>query len=110
VVGSFNDATVPARIQASTAGQPVTPGAPPSTLQIYPNSGSTAGGSPVTISGSGFTGVTSVTIGGTAATGVVLNNDGMISATSPAHAAGSVNVVVTTPVSTSTLVGGYAYH
>jgi IPT/TIG domain len=108
-VQSFNDADIPSRIKNSTSSQPVVPG-PPSVLEIFPTSGPVAGGTSVTIAGSGFTSASSVKIGGTNATGVVVNNDGMISAVSPAHAAGAVDVAVTTPVGTNTLTAGFTYH
>jgi hypothetical protein len=51
-----------------------------------------------------------VSLGGTAASGVTVVNSSTITATSPAHAAGAVNVVVTNTDSQSgTLTGGYSY-
>jgi hypothetical protein len=108
-VQSFSDASIPARIQCSTATQPVTPGASPSVVEIYPTSGPVAGGTALTIAGSGFTGATAVTIGGTAATGRSVVNDGCITCTSPAHTAGAANVAVTTPEGTNTLTGAFTY-
>jgi hypothetical protein len=75
---------------------------------LSPDQGPTSGGTVVTISGSGFTGVTSVTFGGTPATSFTLNSDSQITATAPAHAAGTAQVVVTTPSGTST-GAPYAY-
>jgi hypothetical protein len=60
---------------------------------ISPNMGPAAGGTFVTISGSGFTGATAVTFGGTAASYVVMN-DTTISATAPVGTV-PANVVVT---------------
>ncbi len=73
----------------------------PSVYSIRPTSGPTSGGAVVTIGGGYFTGATG-TFGGVAAINVVLVNGGAsssatITATTPAHAAGYVNVVVTTP-------------
>jgi hypothetical protein len=65
---------------------------------IAPSSGPTAGGIPVTITGSGFTSATAVDFGTVAATNVVVNSAGtQITATSPAGTAGTVDVTVTTP-------------
>jgi len=51
-----------------------------------------------------------VTLGGTAATNITVVNSTTITATVPAHAAGSVNVVVTNGDGQSaTLAGGYTY-
>lgn len=67
---------------------------------ISPTSGPIAGGTVVTITGTGFTGATSVTFGGTPAVFTFVNAT-TITATSPAHAAGTVDVLVTTPAGTS---------
>src|SRR5262249_3367610 len=63
-------------------------------------SGPLAGGSAVTIRGTGFTGATAVDFGTTAATNVTVVNDTSITATSPAGT-GTVDVTVTTPAGTS---------
>jgi hypothetical protein len=72
----------------------------PAVTAVSPNTGPAAGGTPVTITGSGFTGATAVNFGTTAATGVVVVNDTTITAISPAGA-GIVDVTVTTPAGTS---------
>jgi len=64
---------------------------------IVPAAGPVAGNTPVTITGTGFTGATTVTFGGTAATSFSVGSDTSITAITPAHAAGAVNVVITTP-------------
>src|SRR4029077_3909786 len=72
--------------------------------------GSAAGGTPVTITGTGFLAGATVSLGGTAATGVTVVNSTSITATSPAHAGGAVNVVVTNSDGQSgTLSNGYTY-
>jgi hypothetical protein len=69
----------------------------PTFISIVPNEGPTAGNQAVTITGTNFVdgGSFGVTIGGVAATSVVRVNAGEITAVTPAHAAGSVDVVVT---------------
>jgi hypothetical protein len=64
---------------------------------ISPTTGSTAGGTVVTITGSGFTGATTVEFGTVAAASFTVNSDGSITATTPAEPAATVDVTVTTP-------------
>jgi hypothetical protein len=78
----------------SAAAAPVVKG-------ILPTSGTTAGGTVVTISGSGFTGATAVQFGSTAATSYTILSDTAITAIAPAEAAGTVDITVTTPGGTS---------
>ncbi len=88
-----------------TGGNPA-----PTVSAISPTSGTTAGGTAVTITGTGFLSGASVSLGGTAASGVSVVNSTTITATAPAHAAGAVNVVVTnTDAQTGTLTNGYTY-
>ncbi|MDB6120542.1 MAG: hypothetical protein JWO08_4323, partial [Verrucomicrobiaceae bacterium] len=70
---------------------------------------STLGGTVLTITGTGFTGATSVTIGGTAATGLSVTNDTTLTCTTPAHAAGTASVLVTTSGGTNTANSLYTY-
>jgi hypothetical protein len=72
----------------------------PVVTAVSPNSGSTAGGTLVTITGTSFTGATAVNFGTTPATNVTVVNDTTITANSPAGT-GTVDVTVTTPVGTS---------
>lgn len=86
------------------------PAPAPTITSISPNSGSYAGGTSVTITGSNYQTGATVTLGGTAATGVTVASSTSITATTPAHAVGAVNVVVTNPDSQSaTLTNGYTY-
>lgn len=77
--------------------------AAPNASNIDPDEGPTSGGTEVTITGSGLTGTTSVTFGGEDATGFTVDNDGQITATTPPHAPGTVDVVVTNPGGSDTL-------
>src|SRR6185503_21158417 len=67
----------------------------PSLSTVSPNSGGAAGGTSVTITGSGFTTGAIVMIGGAPAANVNVLNSTSIACTTPAHATGSVNVTVT---------------
>ena len=86
-------------------------GQTPTFTSIAPPSGPTAGGTPVTITGSNFVpgGSFGVTIGGANASGVYVNPT-TITATTPAHAAGAVNVVITNNDGQSdTGIGSFLY-
>jgi hypothetical protein len=81
----------------------------PTVSSINPNAGPVTGGTPVTITGTNFTAPATVTLGGAAATGVSVVSATTITATTPAHAAGIVDVAVTTGGSTASLANGYQY-
>ena len=97
--------------QSTTNPPPPPSGNPAPTVSgVSPTSGTTAGGTPVTITGTGFLAGATVSLGGTAATGVTVVSSTSIRAIAPAHAAGGVNVVVTNTDSQSgTLPSGYTY-
>lgn len=76
-----------------------------------PISGPSAGGTTVTISGSGFQAGVSVTFGGLGATSVSLTNSSTIVAVTPVHSSGSVTVTVTNSSGDSaTLPSGFNFH
>lgn len=79
----------------------------PVIASITPDEGDVAGGETVVITGTNLHNA-AVTFGGSQA-GIVFNNGTVIVVTTPAHAAGQVNVVVTTPGGTDTEVNGYEY-
>jgi len=83
---------------------------PPVVTGISPTSGSTAGGTEITITGSGFTGATSVSFGLDLMTPSVVSDDTIV-VTSPAHAPGTVHLRVTTPggISGSTSADNFIY-
>lgn len=84
-------------------------GAIPNPQEIYPVKGQEAGGTPVTISGTLFTGATSVLFDGEAATNFVVVNDTTITCETPAGTAGLVDVVVVHANGNGTLVDGFEY-
>ena len=87
----------------------VTGGSAPTITTISPNSGSTKGGTAVTITGTNFVSGATVTVGGTAATNVTAVSSTSITATTPVHAAGAVNVVVSDSSGSGTLTKGFTY-
>lgn len=82
---------------------------PPALASLAPTSGTPFGGTTVTLTGSGFTAADTVTFGGNAAA-VTFDSATQLTVTTPAHSAGTVDVVVTNVNGTSTLVGGYTYN
>jgi hypothetical protein len=74
---------------------------PPGVTSVSPAGGPAAGGTRVTLTGTGFTGATAVRFGTTAGTGITVNSASSLAVTAPAHAAGTVHVTVTTPGGTS---------
>jgi IPT/TIG domain-containing protein len=82
----------------------------PTVTSITPNTGTTAGGTSVTIRGTGFLAGATVSLGGTTATAVNVVSSTSITATTPAHAAGAVSVVViNSDAQSGSLTNGYTY-
>jgi hypothetical protein len=82
---------------------------PPTISGISPASGSTAGGTTVTLTGTNFASGATVTIGGVAATGVTVISSTSLRAVTGARAAGAADVVVAVGTQTATLARGYTY-
>lgn len=97
---------------ACPGSNPTTPTPPqpgPTIASVTPSSGSTLGGTAVTITGTNFTGSLAVMLGGVAATDVRVSGTVSITAVAPAHAAGAVDVVVAAGTGTATLTSGFTY-
>ena len=73
----------------------------PAVTSVSPLSGPLAGDSSVTISGTGLLGASAVSFGSTAATSYSVSSATQITALSPSAAAGTVDVIVSTPSGTS---------
>ncbi len=86
-----------------------TPSSLPTVSNVSPSSGSTAGGTAVTITGTNFATGATVTFGGTAATNVAVVNSTTITATTPAGSAGAVTVTVTVGGQSGSLASGFSY-
>jgi hypothetical protein len=83
---------------------------PPTITTIAPSSGSTAGGTTVTITGTGFAAGATVVFDGTHATNVTVVSATEITVTAPAHAqAGPVDVTVFVGTQGAALLHGYTY-
>ena len=83
--------------------------AQPTVTGVSPSSGTTAGGTAVTITGTNFVAGAGVTFGATAATNVVVVSSTTITATTPAGSAGGVTVTVTVSGQSGSLANGYTY-
>jgi hypothetical protein len=89
--------------------EPVTSGIVPAITAVSPSSGPTAGGTSVTITGSGFTGAVAVNFGNGQATYTV-NSDTQVTVTVPAGAAtGPVDVTILGPNGPNPIGSIYTY-
>ncbi|RKN12237.1 cell shape-determining protein [Streptomyces radicis] len=102
----------PVEITVTTADGTTDPGvlyfyaAEPVLTALSPPSGPVAGGTTVTLTGTGLLGTTAVTFGSSPATSFAVVSDTQVTAVAPPRAAGTVPVTVTTPSGTS---NGLAY-
>ncbi len=81
----------------------------PTVTSIAPGTGSSAGGQSVTVHGTGFRGSAALYLGGVRASVTAISSTDM-TATTPPHPAGTVNVTVTNADGQSgTLAGAYAF-
>lgn len=82
----------------------------PTLTAVAPVSGPTTGGTLLTLTGTGFAPGATVTIGGTAATNVIIVAPELARVVIPAHAAGTVDVVLTNDdTQSATLTSGFTY-
>ena len=93
-----NQAVMQLFLDAASSTSPV-----PVVSSIDPNSGPEAGGTPVIITGTGFTGATGVGFGVTGSVEVSVDSDTQIQATSP-PGQGTVDITIVTPGGTSATV------
>ena len=93
----------------STKVKVIVPLAPVMT-SINPTSGTELGGTSVTIAGNNFRSGATVTFGDTAAAGVGVASSDTISATTPTHPVGTVDIIITNPSGLAdTLLGGFTF-
>ena len=94
----------------SASGQTFTYNTAPTLSSVSPSAGALAGGTTLTVNGSGFSGTPTVTVGGNPCTGVTVGSAIQLTCTLPSGTAGAANVVLTNPDSqTATLAGAYTY-
>jgi hypothetical protein len=96
--------------QSATLAQAFTYSVPgPTVVTVAPNTGTSSGGTPVTITGTNFLAGATVSFGARTATDVIVVNDTTITARTPLGPASeqlAVNVTVTNPDSTSATANG----
>jgi hypothetical protein len=92
----------------SSSGQSYTYVDAPTVTTVSPSSGTTSGGTAVTLTGTDLTTTTSVTVGGTVAPFAVVSST-TASVVTPPGSAGAADVVVTTTGGSATVVGGFTY-
>jgi hypothetical protein len=98
------------QVVSSLFGNEITVNPPlPVITLISPSSGTTLGGTVVTINGSGFIGATQVNFGTVVAATFTVVNAGKITATSPSENSGTVDISVHTPGGTNASVGADRY-
>ena len=115
-------AVTPARVSGGVTVDVITPGGVaraadvftyvagmPTISTITPNTGTTSGGTTITINGTNLIGTTSVTIGGVAATSVNVVSSTQVTAVTPAGTAGVKDVLLTTAGGSVTTSGGFNY-
>jgi hypothetical protein len=114
-VGAKNVVVTNPDTQTSNTNITFTYAAAPTVTSVTPNAGITAGGTAVTIIGTGFYGggstsaVSAVKFGSSNAASYTVNSDTRISAVTPPGTAHTVNVVITTSGGDGTLNNGYTY-
>jgi uncharacterized repeat protein (TIGR01451 family) len=102
--GTFTESYAPTMLTL-TAGPPSL-----TVTGVTPGRGGISGGTVVAIAGTNFSSGATVTFGGNPATNVVFNNSTSLTATTPAHAVGLVDVTVTNPsTQAATLQNGFTY-
>lgn len=85
------------------------PSAAPTITTVTPTTGSTDGGTKITITGTNLTGTTKVTLDGTPTTNLTVISPTQVTATTPTHTAGAVDLTLTTAGGTVTKTAAYTY-
>jgi hypothetical protein len=101
--------TSPGGTSATSSADLYTYDARPTVSSVSPAAGPTTGGNTVTITGTNFLSGAGVRFGGTASGSVTFVSATQLKAVAPAHAAGTVDVTVSTPGGTSAIVAGDHY-
>ncbi|MHA6510733.1 BspA family leucine-rich repeat surface protein [Tessaracoccus sp. Y1736] len=103
--------TLPRYAKTSASSSPYDFPAPlaPALNSLAPSAGPTSGGTEVTVTGSNLLGATGVSFGAAPGTNMVVDSDTSLRVLTPAHAAGVVDVTVTTLDGTATLASAFTF-
>jgi parallel beta-helix repeat protein len=108
----FVEVTLPAQYGGAKVPLTGTVGEAPPTVTIFdvaPKSGAQTGGTPVMIEGNNFTPDCTVAFDGAAASNVAFGNASLLTANTPAHKPGVVDVTATCSGTKATLTNGFVY-
>ena len=104
------DVTLSTSVGSVTSSGAYTYLSSPTISSISPNTGALAGGTTVTISGTGFASGATVKFGSSNAASVTVNSSTQITAVTPSGSAGTVNIVITnTDTGTVTATSAFTY-
>jgi hypothetical protein len=103
----FDDVTV--TLPGAPPPPPPPPAPAPTIAAVSPNAGSAAGGTRIAVSGTGYTTGTTVAVGGIAATDVLVTDTTRVEATTPRHAAGPADVVVSNANGSATAPAAFTF-
>ncbi len=81
----------------------------PSVTSVSPNSGTTLGGTAITVTGANFAAGVQVTVGGAATTNVIVTSSTTLTATTSTRSAGTVEVTVTLDGRAGSLPAAFTY-
>lgn len=81
----------------------------PSVISVSPNSGTTLGGTAITVTGANFAAGVQVTVGGAAATNIIVTSSTTLTATTSTRSAGTVEVTVTLDGRAGSLPAAFTY-
>ena len=81
----------------------------PSVVSVSPNSGTTLGGTVITVTGANFAAGVQVTVGGAATTNVIVTSSTTLAATTSTRSAGTVEVTVTLNGRAGSLPAAFTY-
>ncbi len=81
----------------------------PSVTSVSPNSGTTLGGTAITVTGANFAAGVQVTVGGAAATNIIVTSSTTLTATTSTRSAGTVEITVTLDGRSGSLPAAFTY-